>query len=691
MGSTFEANNLNIPTDSERRETFEALIPAYFPFTGVILFTLNGECVTDTENKKEITTETSEVVGYFIESFYRVFKIGIYYPVGHVVLDQAASKCIQQLREISDKATSVKISIDKTSIYVEDEKISIALGSAKELHHLFYHLGILAVVIDRIVSHKELLQFVKSLLNWRMELETAQSLVSFSVDELPASIHVEQQKFEVDEASIREDDSVDDGEQKLDDICSSLKEQGLTGQQAGQCRDLLLTLSKTSSSKRLDLKGFPNANWEDVQTLLYQIVTGSYSKETGHFRSVAKSDINVISSILQSLERGFIDSKSKETIQFLVSHLTGRKDLEDTTKNREYAIATKKTLERYHSEKMKISEIKKFVYDNNIPISILGQLTAADRSEQLSIYLQLVVTCKNKELLRKILENIQKIAVTDLAKRERDVLISGIKFLADFGSIELFSSSFKMVLTTLRDSQTGRSLSFIAEFWTKMPHASHMLLWPFVVNELLVVGMEEKRDSFFEVLEIASHMHSDGMKSMRPQLEEMDGFNQTPLADICFRSSCIYSYRLYAFLFETSLGDHLAAKVLEAFQKESQDKLMEAVAPLLELDKTHHLEFVYNYLLQAHQKEPPLSLRMAGGEIILEYLQNITDESRNSDFLETTILATSSFYTKGMKDMLEQIVKAKKAIVIPLWPKNCRRAAEDALKSLKRVSVSELF
>ena len=34
MGSTCEANNLNIAADSERKETFEALIPAYFPFTG---------------------------------------------------------------------------------------------------------------------------------------------------------------------------------------------------------------------------------------------------------------------------------------------------------------------------------------------------------------------------------------------------------------------------------------------------------------------------------------------------------------------------------------------------------------------------------------------------------------------------------------------------------------------------------
>jgi hypothetical protein len=36
-GSAFEANNLDIVEDSERRETFEALIPAYFPFSGVNL------------------------------------------------------------------------------------------------------------------------------------------------------------------------------------------------------------------------------------------------------------------------------------------------------------------------------------------------------------------------------------------------------------------------------------------------------------------------------------------------------------------------------------------------------------------------------------------------------------------------------------------------------------------------------
>ncbi|BHH82855.1 hypothetical protein [Desulforhopalus sp. 52FAK] len=647
--------------------------------------------MAEIENQQQVATEKTAVVSYFVESFYRVFKIGIYYPVGHVVLDQAASKSIQQLREIAAKSSSVRISIDKSDLYVDEQKISTTLGAVNELHQLLYQLGISAVEIDRIVGHKELLSFVKSLLNWRMKLEAAQTLISFNVDELPPTIRVEQQKFVVDNASINDVDVQDDGQEKLDELCASLGEQGLTGQEVGQCRDLLMTLSQTSSVRPLDLKGFPNATWDDVQALLFQIVTGAYSKDSGGFRSVAKNDINVISSIFQSLERGLLDTKAKETIQFLISHLTGRNEVEDELKASESAVVSQKSLLRFNSEKLPIAEIKKFVYENNIPVSVLGQLTAADRSEQLSIFLQLVVTCKNKEILNGIFEEIQKIIVNDLSERERDVLISGIKFLADFGSIDLFCRGFQLVIKTLRESHTGRSLEFIVEFWAKMPHASHLLLWPFVVNELLVVGMEENRESFFEVLEIASHMHSDGMKSMKPQLEEMDGFNQTPIAEIVFRSSYIYSYQLYAFLFETSLGDQLAIKVLEAFRKEPQDKLMESVAPILILENAHHSEFLYNYLLQAHQKEPPLSLRMAGGEIILEYLRNITAEEREHEFLETTILATSSFYTKGIKDMLERIISERKAVVVPVWPKKCRKAAESALKALKRVSVSELF
>ncbi len=40
-GDSFRIKNFKQPPDSDRRETFGALIPAYFPFTGVSDFPLN--------------------------------------------------------------------------------------------------------------------------------------------------------------------------------------------------------------------------------------------------------------------------------------------------------------------------------------------------------------------------------------------------------------------------------------------------------------------------------------------------------------------------------------------------------------------------------------------------------------------------------------------------------------------------
>ncbi|MBB1094534.1 hypothetical protein HUU61_25030, partial [Rhodopseudomonas palustris] len=56
----------------------------------------------------------------FIEALYRIFKVGIYYPTGHAVLDQSANKCMQQLREISPTLAWVTISVGRNGLLLEN-------------------------------------------------------------------------------------------------------------------------------------------------------------------------------------------------------------------------------------------------------------------------------------------------------------------------------------------------------------------------------------------------------------------------------------------------------------------------------------------------------------------------------------------------------------------------------------------
>lgn len=163
------------------------------------------------------------------------------------------------------------------------------------------------------------------------------------------------------------------------------------------------------------------------------------------------------------------------------------------------------------------------------------------------------------------------------------------------------------------------------------------------------------------------------------------------MAPSFFCPKYIFSYRLFAFLFGTSIGDIIAEKVVSGLLLEPQDKLFSAVGPVLEITNVSHFNFVQSYLTQAHLEEPPLTLKMAAGQIILEYLQNISEEEKEFPWLPKTIATMAGLYVKDMEIMLYKIVKDRKTGILPTWPKNCRKAAGDVLKALKRKSLVELL
>ncbi len=212
----------------------------------------------------------------FIEALYRIFKVGIYYPNGHAVLDQAVSKCVQQLREISTSLKWINIENQRNGLLVEGIKLPDTSVSVKELHLLLDKLGIRSIEIDRTIREKQLLHFVQKLLAWRMQLESTQSYINFNIDDLPQGIRVRQQEFLIDETLIVTEDSENDYTQNLEDICIALGQQGLNRQQVEQCRELLEKFSVPVKEGTDEKNIMPNATWQDVQNLLYKIVTGAY-------------------------------------------------------------------------------------------------------------------------------------------------------------------------------------------------------------------------------------------------------------------------------------------------------------------------------------------------------------------------------------------------------------------------------
>ena len=78
----------------------------------------------------------------FLESLHRIFKIGIYYPAGHAVLDQAAEQFQRNLTDVVDTRRSVIIELRGDSILVEQVELLKPTRAVEEFRKLLNDLGI---------------------------------------------------------------------------------------------------------------------------------------------------------------------------------------------------------------------------------------------------------------------------------------------------------------------------------------------------------------------------------------------------------------------------------------------------------------------------------------------------------------------------------------------------------------------
>ncbi len=135
----------------------------------------------------------------FLESLHRIFKIGIYYPAGHKVLDQAAEQFQRNISGVADTNRSVLIELKGDTLLVQGYGISTLTNALREFKKLILDLGIGTIEIDRTIILPELLQLVKSLLLGRSQLQGIKEFTQADVANLPTSVRIVQKEFLIDD------------------------------------------------------------------------------------------------------------------------------------------------------------------------------------------------------------------------------------------------------------------------------------------------------------------------------------------------------------------------------------------------------------------------------------------------------------------------------------------------------------
>lgn len=627
----------------------------------------------------------------FLETLNRIFKIGIYYPAGHKVLDHAAKQFQQSLLGVADTKRSVLIELQSEALLVEGYEIKQLTSALQEFKKLLLDLGIGTLEIDRTILLPELLQLVRTLLLGRSQLQGIKEFTQAEFASLPASVRILQKDFLVDKNSILLDGDVDDAGNGLNGVFQVLAEQGFGPEKIEQCKKFLHSLSNRFSIKPFNVQGLPTVTWNDVRGLLIKAAS-KISHLSGSPDGVfAQNELNAISAIFKGLEMEIQDKESQETINLLSSVFSGISSATATEQPEGGADKLKKIRPADSISLQSAAQLQSFVDENYDSLKALGKIDRIDRREELAVVLQLLQFKQEPTVEGKIRQILRNVLSTPLNSEETEILISGVTQLATstdnrscfYDTMSFFAIFFRSCTVNFHSQQ------FLMMICQKLSSAEQMLIWPILVNEVLAMGRTVEQKVFEQLVHIAAQLPNSEMKGRWQELEAMDCFQEKKIAADIFDPELKNGFPLFSFLLETSLKRQIGARILNSFKTNPPDWLIEAVAQLLQLEFPPHKKFLQMYLLAAQKGYFPVNLRMAAGTLVAHELPEIADHERKEAWVVKAIEATPEIQVEDTRPLINRIIQEKQMAIIPKWPRACRRAAAEALKKLRRSALKE--
>lgn len=618
----------------------------------------------------------------FVGAIQRLFKIGIYYPSGHQILDKATQRFMTQLGKIAGEQRGVEIRVLTETILLEGIELDGLNPAVKDLHSLLSTLGISALVIDRHISMSELHEFIRKMLFYKARMINAKQFTQVEVSDMPLSIKVEQQEFLARSGQPISEDAAEEAANDLNAFVASLNRYGLSEEEIDQCRSLLEKLPEQLTSSKVDLGDLPTASWNDVAGLLARVVRAKNNSGGKPSAIVSQANINALSSILKKLEQETYDRKSREAINLLVSVIR-RPPLgqeESTPKSEELSLTTFPAEPAISSVK-----IQEFTTKQKLDTKICAKIPkSSTQNETLSILIQLAKTEQPLNAQVRMQQILREVLSAALSEKSWDILANGLHMIIQTGSPARLTAIIRLLTEPMRSSTHGNTLHLF-DLTVKLCNPEEIrILWPHIVNELLIAGSSKDKIGFHQLSQVAARLSHDEMSTLLPQLKVLESFQDNRVASDIFHAVSPACYPLFAFLLKTDLERYVGERVLGGLRRNPRDWLIKAVGPLLDLNIQEHKLFLYSYLRQApQQKVVSIALKKIAVKIITDTLATMHQDRRSEQWVETTIGAMAELPGEKTVEVLQQISGGKKMFFIPDWPAACRNAAQNALQTLK--------
>lgn len=612
----------------------------------------------------------------------RVYNISLYYPIGHNMADQAIDSFLSAVKKNVDKKSGyLHFGVTEQVLSLQENELNTKQPAVKTFYNMFSALHIASLDIHRDMNADEARCFFGEIISRNAKVRTCRDFSKMIIRGLPETVQIRQLNFVASDAVDTDGDANDTSQPTLEYLLSSLMERGIPEEMLSICRQLLQSVQDTLEKRQINNSGLASVTWEDVEKLLFglaEFIQSSFQDE-----SVTpleeRYNIDALIAILTAMDDPCADTQSKQAVKKAVNLLV------DITKGpvpetEEDVPKEKKSLRPGDRIDISIEELKKEL------VLLEGEHSATqlfqhNRSEQLSVLMLILGSSLQVRALLDIQQAFSDCFTTVLESDEWHILVQGMRQLFKILDRERLHFILVLLLQALRSSPHTSSLVFIRDICRELTDDELIAFGPFLINELLVEGMEKDPSVFQELSVVAGHLPKQDMRDAFPCLKQLNALAERKIAANIFLSRSPDVYFLFRFLLESSQTTYFCKKLMNGLRKRPLGWLDKAVLPLLDNSSRADQQFIINLFQQDDPAHPGLALKEEGAAIIVERLQKLSLEQRKEQWVTESIAALSRVRVLAAYSLLVEIARDKQFLLIAKWPKPARIAALKALKN----------
>jgi len=660
------------------------------------------------EGNDEATVVDPQAVADLMQALERVFRIGVYYPAGHSLCDQAAEHFLGAVSRVVHKSPFLRFEVIGDILHVQGLELDPDLRGVEHFQELLNEVGISGVDIDSEISSEDLHGFVTKLLAYRNLIKGARSFQQVEIADLPTTVRIHQREF----FSRTKSGSVGAGEgdpsqPSIETLLSSLARQGLTADQIAQCRRLLEAIPSDLEECQTAGGSVLRVTWADVEKLLLRSVRLNPNADWSSSGERPKShqNLDALASMFESLGKETSADNSRDAIDLLVN-LTRRSALESaneesTTEESETNKETdgtgaessqgqKKTPDKSqrrngpdrpgNSQDDLLATLHDCVNQAQTPVA----LAEKDHREELSILMQMLSDDHKQRVQVRIQKLLRDSLTVELQADEWHIVVAGVRQLVKAGNDERLTNALLMITDTLRRSEFSSALTLLCDVCPDCSPDELVLLWPHVVNEILVSGKRPDAKAFLELCEVAVGLPPEAMAQRLPRLQSLGALRDKHIAPDIFEPPPKQLFPVFAQILSTSQAAFVAERLVRGIRRAPPGWIGEAVVPLIDRFHPKYRRFMIELLQKSDNQKPSAALTENAGRIIAELLPTLPPKRRREPWVTGTIRSVSRLPVADAQELLHGILTDRHLLVFHDWPGACREAAREALADLKQ-------